>query len=117
VQVIKRVKKLIPPGQYLIGWKRSSFLRHHLGEIVAGYELHDEKLPIALRKVVADTWQCRVVHAGEQSRFTLELFSQTLLGNQRLLQRNRGIEALVHCFVDGAHTSLPQLSNDAISTL
>ena len=58
-----------------------------------------------------------MMQAGEQSRLALELFSQTLVGKQRLFQRDGGVETLIDRFVHGAHAALSELANDAITAL
>src|ERR1043165_4526190 len=117
VQVIERVEQLIGPGQNLVFRKRASLAIHHLRQIVAGDELHHEKLPVVFRKMVAYTRQRRMMQAREESCFTFELLPQTFLGKQRLLQRDSGVETLVDGLVNRTHAALPKLANDAITTL
>src|SRR5205085_8482180 len=101
----------------LIGRKRASFARHHLREIVARDELHHEKLAVTFREMVTDTRQRRMMQACEQTRLALELFSQALLGKQRLFQSHSRVEPLIDCFVNGTHTTLPELAHDTIPSL
>ncbi len=54
VKIIERVEELISPRQNLIGRKRASLAGHHLRQVIAGNELHYEKLPVVFRKMVAD---------------------------------------------------------------
>ena len=91
--------------------------RHHLRKVVAGNVLHNQKLPLALGEVIADSRQRRVMHASEQSCFSLKLLPQAFIGEQRFLQRHSCIEPLVHRFVDGAHATLTEQADDAIAIL
>ena len=95
VQVVERVEQLIRPRQNLIRRKRTALARHHLRQIVAGDELHHEKLAVAFGKMVADARQCGMMQASQQSRLAFELLAQTLVGKQRLFQRHCGIETLI----------------------
>src|ERR1044071_7336767 len=117
VQVIKRIEQLIRPRQNLIRRKRAPLASHHLRQIVAGDELHHEKLSIAFRKMVADTRQRRMMQTSEQPCFTFELLPQALLGKQRLFERDCCIETLVDSLINRTHPALPKLANDAIATL
>jgi hypothetical protein len=58
-----------------------------------------------------------MMHPSQQPRLPLKLLSQTLIGKQRLFQRNRGIKPLIQRFINGAHTTLPKLPDDAIAAL
>ena len=58
-----------------------------------------------------------MMKACKQSRLTLELLAQAFIGKERFFQGNRGIEALIDGLVDGAHTALSKLANDAIAAL
>src|SRR5215216_773487 len=117
VQVVERVEQLIRPRQNLVRGKWTSFAIHHLRQIIAGDELHHEKLAIAFGKMVADARQCGMMQASEEPRLTLELFAQAFFGKKRLFQRHGGIEALINRFVDSAHTALPKLAYDTIPAL
>src|SRR5690348_7899495 len=117
VQVVERVEQLIGPGQDLIRRKRSALAVHHFRQVVAGDELHHEKLPVALREMIADARQRRMMQTSEQSRLALELFAQTLVRKQRLLQRYSRIETLIDGLVNGAHATLTELAHDAIASL
>src|ERR1044072_2036644 len=117
VQVIERIEQLIRPRQNLVCRKRASFASHHLRQIIAGDELHHEKLSIAFRKMVADTRQCRMMKTREESCFTFELLPQALLSKQRLFERDCSIKTLVDSLVNRTHTALPKLAYDAITAL
>src|ERR1043166_1360051 len=65
VQIIERVEQLISPGQNLVGRKRSLFAGRHLRQVLAGNELHHEKLSVAFREVVANPRECRMMHSGK----------------------------------------------------
>src|SRR6185369_3287403 len=117
VQVIKRIEQLICPRQNLVRGKRAALASHHLRQVIAGYELHDEKLSISFRKMVADARQRRMMQSREESCLTFELLPQSLFGKQRLFERDCGIETLVDGLVNRTHTALPKLTNDAIASL
>src|SRR5688500_14467686 len=117
VKVVERIKQLIGPGQNLIAGERTSFASHHLRQIIAGDKLHHEKLSVAFRKMVAHTRQCRMVQTSQKPRLAFELLSQTFIGKQRLFQGDGGIETLIDCLVDCAHTALPELANYPITAL
>jgi hypothetical protein len=58
-----------------------------------------------------------MVHARKQTRLALKLFPQSLVGKQRLLQRDHCVEAFIDRFVDRAHATLPKQTDDAIPAL
>ena len=67
--------------------------------------------------MVADARQRRMMQTREESCLTFELLPQSLLGKQRLLKRDCGIETLVDRLVNRTHTALPKPAYDAIATL
>ena len=117
VEVVERIEQLIRPRQNLVDGKWTSFAIHHLRQIIAGDELHHEKLSITFREMVADTRQCRMMQAREESGLAFKLLSQAFLGKQRLFQRDRGVETLIDGLVNRTHPALPKLAYDAIATL
>ena len=64
MKVVERIEKLIRPGQDLTSRKRTTLLRHHRLEIVTGDVLHYEKLALALRKMIAYSWQRWMMHTS-----------------------------------------------------
>ena len=117
VEVIERVEQLIRPGQDLIRRKRSALARHLLREIIARDELHDEKLTVALGKMVADSRKRGMMQPRQESCLTFKLLAQTFIGKQRLFQRHCRIESLIDGLVNCAHSALPELTDDAIPAL
>src|ERR1051325_5588666 len=117
VQVVERIEQLISPRQNLIHRKRTAFTIHHLRQVVAGDELHDEKLSVAFGKMVADARQCGMMQTSEEPRLALELFTQAFFRKERLFQRYRRVEALIDRLVNGAHASLAELAHNTIPAL
>src|SRR5438067_13003779 len=117
VQVIKRVAELIRPTQDLLFGKRSSALCQHRREVFTGDILHQQKLTLALVEVIANARQRLMMESRQETRFTLELFAQLLVGKERFLQRDDRIQPLIDRFVNGAHAALAELPQDAVASL
>jgi hypothetical protein len=86
-------------------------------EVLAGDELHDEELSLALEEVVDDVRKRGVLERVEQPGLALEGLAKRLARDERLFERDRAAEALVRRQIDGAHTALPELAHDQISVL
>src|SRR6185369_2112797 len=117
VEVVERVEQLVCPRQNLIHRKRTTFTIHHLRQIIAGDELHHEKLSVGFGKMVADSRQRGVMQTSEESRLALELFTQPFFRKERFFQRDSRIEALIDSLVNGAHAALAELAHDSIPAL
>jgi hypothetical protein len=58
-----------------------------------------------------------MLHAGEQSSFTLELLARGFFRRERLLESHGYVESLIQGFVNRTHAAATELTNDAIAIL
>src|SRR5215467_15011696 len=58
-----------------------------------------------------------MMQTSQQPRLALELFAQAFVSKKRLFQRDGGIQSLIDCLVNGAHTALAELAHDPIPAL
>src|ERR1700730_15136768 len=102
MQVIQGVEQLIRPGSHLFLRKWPAAFCDDRGQIVARNILHHQKFPTAFCKVIAYSRQCRMMQTSQQTRLSLELSAQSLIGKQRLFQGYRGVQSLIDRFIDSA---------------
>src|SRR6267143_1150499 len=117
MQVDKRVKQLIGPGDNGVARQWSELLRDYFRQVASLDKLHDEKRAMALGEVISDSRQRRMIEPGQQSRFPLKLFPLILVIRKRLLQRHRVAETEVDGFINRAHSTFSQVANHAIAAL
>ncbi len=97
--------------------KRSGLLHDDFSQILTLNKLHHEKRAMALGKVVADARQHRMIQPGHQAGFTFELSPEFFIRGQCLLKRDGVAQPEVNSFVDRAHPTASQVTNDTITAL
>jgi hypothetical protein len=117
VQVLEDVEYLIGPlkNEFVVKWL--SALLQLPAEIVSGYELHYQELPVVLDEVIGYARQSRMIEAGKQSRFAFKSASHLIVVKKSLFECDDVAEAFVQGLVDGTHSSLPDHLENSVPVL